>query len=364
MKKKTHEEYVEELKIKNPTVEVVGEYVNAKTKILFHCLIHDAYWEATPFNMLRGSGCELCRREKIHNSRNKSHEQYVSEINNANPNVIVLEQYIDAKTPILHKCLIHNFEWKVSPDGILHGYGCPKCKSDAISNKLGKSHEQYVSELKEANPNIIVIGDYINANTPILHKCLIDDYEWNATPANILNGYGCPKCSQRFRRKHDDYVNDVALINPDIEVVGEYINARTQIAHKCKIDGCVWEAMPNNILHGSGCPQCQESSGERQVRQWLNNHNIDYVYQKTFYDCKDKQPLPFDFYLPAYNMCIEYQGGQHYFSVEHFGGEEKFSLQQKHDKIKSDYCKEQNIELMVIPYDKDVNEELNNFLFI
>lgn len=296
--------------------------------------------------------------------KKKTHEEYIDELKIKNPTVEVVGKYIDSKTPILHRCIIHNFEWKATPSNILNGRKCPKCKSDAISNKLGKSHEQYVSELKEVNPNIIVIDNYINTNIPILHKCLVDGYEWNAAPANVLNGFGCPKCSQRFRRKHNDYINDVALINPDIEVVGEYVNARTPIMHKCKIDGCAWEAMPDNILHGSGCPQCQESSGERQIRQWLGNHSINYIYQKSFEDCKDKHPLPFDFYLPAYNICIEYQGGQHYFLVEHFGGEEKFALQQKHDKIKSDYCKEQNIELLVISYDKNVDEELNNFLFI
>lgn len=71
-KRKTHEEYVEELKIKNPTVEVVGKYVDAKTNIMHHCLIHDVYWKAQPTSILRGSGCDMCRKEKIGASEKKN----------------------------------------------------------------------------------------------------------------------------------------------------------------------------------------------------------------------------------------------------------------------------------------------------
>lgn len=364
MKRKTQEQYIEELKIKNPTIEVVGEYSGANTKITHHCLIHDIYWDIKPDNVLRGQGCELCRREKISNWHYKTHDQYVAELAKNNPNIVAMEQYAGAKTPILHKCLVHNVEWKTSPENVISGNGCFKCKGNKIRNKLLKTHEQYINELNVINPNISVIGNYVGANTPTLHKCIIDGYEWYASPANILSGYGCPKCSKRFRRTHDDYAEDVAMINPDIEVVGKYIDIKTPILHRCKVDGYEWNTTPDNILHGSGCPQCQESSGERQVRQWLCNHNIEYVYQQTFDDCRDKHALPFDFYLPSYNAVIEYQGGQHYFPVKYFGGEEKFVLQQKHDKIKSDYCKANHIRFLAIPYTDDVGEKLNNFLFI
>ena len=51
--------------------------------------------------------------------------------------------------------------------------------------------------------------------------------------------------------------------------------------------------------------------------------------QKRFKDCKDKRQLPFDFYLPSYNVCIEYQGEQHYRPIDHFGAEVKFKQQVK-----------------------------------
>lgn len=99
------------------------------------------------------------------------------------------------------------------------------------------------------------------------------------------------------------------------------------------------------------CPICskKESIGEFKIREFLESHKIEYEQEKRFKDCRDKKPLPFDFYLPAYNMCIEFDGIQHY--KENF----KFSLgsfqaTQRHDEIKNNYCKIREIKLLRIPY--------------
>ena len=358
-KRKTHEEYVEEVSVVNPNIEVVGIYDGVHTKILHRCLIDGYEWLATPANILKGRGCPKCA-----NHIKRSHEQYVKEASLINPNIEVLEKYINNMTPILHRCKIHNIEWKVAPVSILRGHGCRKCGGEILANIKKKNKEQYIEDLNKINSNIIILGEYINAHISTLHKCLIDGYEWYAKPNNVLSGTGCPKCGGTIKKLHDDYVSEISIINPDIEVIGQYIDSHTSILHKCLIDGHIWSATPTNILCGKGCPLCKESSGERRIRQWLEKYKITYEFQKYFDDCIDKKQLPFDFYLPDYNMCVEYQGGQHYFEVEHFGGKEKFELQQKHDNIKREYCKNNNIKLLEIPYWENVEETLNNFLFI
>ena len=60
--------------------------------------------------------------------------------------------------------------------------------------------------------------------------------------------------------------------------------------------------------------------------------------------------MPFDFYLPAYNLCIEFDGEQHFKSIKHFGGEKRLSIQKIKDNIKTEYCKNNNIKLLRIPY--------------
>ena len=363
-KKKTHKEYMAEIAIKNPNVEVIGEYVDAKIKILHKCLIHNIEWLVSPTNILSGKGCPECAKEKRYNVTRKTYKEYVEKVKEINHNIIVLGTYTNARTPILHKCKIDGHEWMTSPYHILSGKGCPKC---AGNNKKG--HNEYVSELSLINPNIEVVGNYVNAKTSILHKCLIHNIEWEARPNDILCGKGCPICgtikSGNTRHKtHAQYVEELKLINGNIIVVGNYKGANIPILHRCIIDGCEWYATPHNILCGTGCPRCNDSKGEKTIRKWLTEHNITYNSQKRFDDCCDKTSLPFDFYLPDYNCCIEYDGKQHYEAIEWFGGQSAFKYTQKHDKIKTDYCKKNNIKLLRIPYFKNIEEELNNFLFI
>lgn len=264
--------------------------------------MHNIYWDTTPSIVLQGAGCKICKKEKFYKIRSKSHQQYIKEVTKINPNIEVVEKYSGARIPIKHYCKKHNIFWNTTPGNVLKGCGCTECGKEKIGDKNSKNHEQYVEELKRMNSDIIVIGTYINANTPILHKCLIDGHEWNVAPYSIL--------------------------------------------------------------HGTGCPRCCESSGERKIRQWLEKHNIKYIYQKVFKDCRDIKPLPFDFYLPNNFICIEYDGGQHTKPIEHFGGAKVFERTIKHDKMKDEYCKNNGISLLRIPYFKNVEEELNNFLFI
>ena len=313
---------------------------------------------------MRGVGCPKCHLERCKKSKTRPHEDYLELLSKNNPLIIPLEKYIDCKTPIKHKCLKHNIEWSPTPDNLLKGCGCPECSKEKIAIKNKKPNDEYLKSIE--GRNFIVLEQYKNALTPILHKCLIDGHEWYAAPANILSGTGCPMCNGTIKKTHEEYVSQVNSINPDIEVVEKYINARTKILHRCKSHGHTWMAIPYSILAGSGCPKCRKSKGEIKISDFLNSKNISYISQKKFDDCKDKFLLPFDFYLPAYNTCIEYDGEQHYRSVDFFGGEEEFEKRKKHDGIKNNYCKEKGINLLRIPYFEynNIENNISNFLFI
>jgi hypothetical protein len=64
----------------------------------------------------------------------------------------------------------------------------------------------------------------------------------------------------------------------------------------CPIHG-EFNQIVNNHLRGAGCPSCNESKGEKNIKEFLIKHEINYEPQKKFIDCKYKEPLPFDFYL-------------------------------------------------------------------
>lgn len=360
-KKKTHEEYIAELAQVNLNIAVIERYVNANTPILHQCLIDGHMWLTTPHNVLCGSGCPMCC-----GNIKKTTEEYIQELSAINPNIEVIEEYINARTPIEHKCKIDGYRWKATPVSVLRGNGCAKCAGNAK-----RTTEAYTTELAQVNPNVVVLGVYVNALTPILHRCIIDGHEWTATPSNLLGGQGCPKCatrllSQQFSKQHEQYVQEVVVVNPDIEVVGTYVNSHTAILHRCKNDGHEWMARPSNILSGKGCPKCKESQGEKQVCEWLRVHGFECKYQHSLEGCVDKKFLPFDFYIPQYNICIEYDGIQHYEPVDFAGkGKEwalnRFNTTQHHDRIKTEYCHNNNIPLLRIPYYANVEDELEKF---
>lgn len=113
---------------------------------------------------------------------------------------------------------------------------------------------------------------------------------------------------------------------------------------------------------------CLKSTGERDTAKYLREMNIFYIQQKTFKDCINpitNTKLKFDFYLPEYNCCIEYDGIQHFQPCGGWYSEDYLKKIQYRDDIKNQYCKDNNIKLIRIPYTEKNNikiilkEELN-----
>ena len=136
---------------------------------------------------------------------------------------------------------------------------------------------------------------------------------------------------------------------------------------KCnKCNQYFWQT-PSKHLSGQGCPQCVISKGEVKIKDWLIQNKITFIKQCFFNDCKYKARLPFDFYLPDYNICIEFQGQQHYTPVRFAKSqtlkeaEEALRINKIRDGIKKEYCKKNDIILLEIKYDENIKEKLENF---
>jgi len=86
--------------------------------------------------------------------------------------------------------------------------------------------------------------------------------------------------------------------------------------------------------------------------------NIQYIQEKRFDDCKHINTLPFDFYLPDYDICIEFDGIQHFEEISFFNTNDSFDNIQKRDDIKTKYCLDNNIKLIRIKYSDIVLDKL------
>lgn len=357
-KKLTQEEVVKRVKEINPNIEIIGEYINSKAKIKCKCLVDGYEWCATPNHILRGKGCPKCAGNiKI------TTEEYIIMVNSINPNIEVKDEYINALTKIKHKCKLCGNEWMTQPNIILSGHGCPVCAVKKNSVARRKNKKDYITDVYNINSNIEVIGEYVGTHNKILHHCKICGNDFLMTPHNVLSGQGCPKCgvlrrANSQRKTQNEYIDEVANKNLDIDVIGKYINCHHKILHRCKICNYEWRVTPADILSGKGCPNCNISKGENIILNFLYKNEIKYQREYKFNDCKNKNPLPFDFYLPYYNICIEYDGKQHFQPIDYFGGESAFESQKERDNIKTQYCKENNIKLLRIPYWEFENIEI------
>lgn len=107
---------------------------------------------------------------------------------------------------------------------------------------------------------------------------------------------------------------------------------------------------------------CLKSKGEEYIIKKLTEKNISFVTQKKFSSCINSEtgyPLIFDFYLPDYNLCIEYNGIQHYEAKGGWNNESNLQSQKQKDKIKFDWCIANNIRIEYIRYDQSIDDRLN-----
>lgn len=345
----TQDEFVEKVKIVNPFIEVIGNYINNKTKILFKCNLCNYEWNASPFNILNGCGCTKCKKRKISEIKSLPYENFEKRANLESKHIkINKNDYVNMTTKINCTCEKCGYQWMTLPHLLCNGSSCPKC-----AGVIKKTHEEFIHEINSINPNIDIIGKYISNNTLIKCKCKIDGFVWDAIPTNLLRGSGCIVCFYRNQRKtNDDFVNEVKAINDNVEIVGKYINSKTKIKSNCKICGHTWYPSPDSLLRGSGCPKCNFSRGENYIYNFLKRNKIDFKTQKKFNDLvgTNNGKLSYDFYLPNNNTLIEYQGEQHYKPIDYYGGEKHLKKQDEHDKRKREYAEHNKIKLIEIPY--------------
>lgn len=155
------------------------------------------------------------------------------------------------------------------------------------------------------------------------------------------------------------------IINPNIEILSEYKNNKTKIKYRCLKCNGIFEAIPNHLIKGHGCPSCANSIGERLLVNIFNKYNIKYQSQITIKSSETATKVfRIDFIVTQNNITyyIEYNGEQHYRPIERFGGEKAFKKQQQRDSDLRRYCKLHNIQLIEIPFTKNTSNLIENEL--
>jgi predicted Zn-ribbon and HTH transcriptional regulator len=270
--------------------------------------------------------------------------------------VLLSEEYtLATDNNLLWECSLCGHKWNQRWSYIYSSCGrCPECTKKETFDNQRFSQEHFEEVVKSKNPNINIIGEYRGFTHRVECECIIHNFTWKPLAQQLYNGRGCPKCIGRYKT-HFEFLKELDLEFLDLEVLGEYIGCRDKILCRCNKMGHEWMASPDSLRRGVSCPKCKSSKGEKVIDMFLNTNNIKFKDQYIFEDCKNKKPLEFDFYLFDYNTAIEYQGEQHYFPVKFAGmsqekAEKQFDKQALRDQIKNEYCKQNNIHLLRIPY--------------
>ena len=229
---------------------------------------------------------------------------------------------------------------------------CPKCAGNV---------KYTVEEIKEKLYNygfMLAEGqEYVGANFKIDFYDN-DGYKYNFSMHCLDSAYKRGFNVGRAFEKRNKYVLDNMKLwlkknNKDFSFTcDEYKSSHTSNIHfECNVCGYKWITAWSNIYStNTGCPGCCESHSENFVRNFLEKNNIKFNPQHKFENCIDKRALPFDFYLIDYNVACECQGIQHFEPITFFGGLEIFKTQKIRDQIKKNYCIENAIKLIEIPY--------------
>lgn len=120
------------------------------------------------------------------------------------------------------------------------------------------SLSEFLSRLKDSNPNLEVVGAYTKLSEKIMVRCVIDGYEWEPIASSLVYGSShCPRCAGLERLTHDQFVAKLKEIKPTIQLLGEYKNATTRTGFRCTVGNHEWyTSQPNQVLKNNGCPKC------------------------------------------------------------------------------------------------------------
>lgn len=351
-----------------------SDYQNSTTKMKYICPYHkDVGIQTTTLGrLLDGKGCYYCGLEKTRLAKTRAidsemklkHKQLCEEKNftyvdttreilkNGKSRIIVSFICNNHKEMGVQKVVEHNF------------YRNQHCKY-CVHKDLPK--EQILKEVKESAPHIDIISDFKYLNDYVDCVCTKHKYYYRTKVVRLIRGMECYYCGIEKLSKQsflsETEVDDrIKQITPHIKRIGDYTGVNNYIRFKCEKCGYEWDCKLQYLRY---CPNCEQEyfyQGEHIVHTVLQEENINYEFQKRFEDCKNVRVLPFDFYLPDYNTCIEYQGIQHYKPVDLFGGDETYQVRQQNDEIKRQYCKENNIKLIEIPYLYNTKEKVSEYL--
>lgn len=194
-------------------------------------------------------------------------------------------------------------------------------------------------------------------------RCRACGAEYSKRINDLLHGYGCSTCANQKKRTNKEFIEEIAKIGGgEYEALEVFENTRQKMRFKHLSCGHEFTMKVHNfITNHQRCPRCKKiplhswnSRGAILIKELLEREEIPFQQEAIFDELRSDtgKHLRFDFYLPDYDVLIEYDGQQHFKPVSIMGGEKWHKLCKRNDELKNEWTKKTGMLLIRIPYNR------------
>lgn len=198
----------------------------------------------------------------------------------------LLEPYDSAKTPVLHRCLRHGYEARVTPTqlatSIPKGGGMRCCGIEALRNQNLEERRQQYDDFLALQGRFLRIGPYQGTETPTLHRCLAHGAEGLRRTVRDDAGMACCRKAAhaeiaQTKIEHSTSTYDERLRQfGKVERIGIFQGVKKKILHRCVEHGEVLMAFPSSVLKGHGLMCCRRAAETKRAQEKYDRHAATY----------------------------------------------------------------------------------------
>lgn len=330
--------------------KLIGNY-NPNKVTIKHITCGRTY-TVDPYAVTKGSKCLHCSLKR---TKPYTLEEFQKYINKTHPNIFTIIQYDEktGKTTIKHNACNETFNTNYKT--FTKSKECPICNPHL---KTSVDTDLFKKQIKHLTDNTFtILSEYKTSNTPIKIRHDICNHIFETKPHLLKRYKSCPKCRGAYKYNEKSFIERLYdTVGDEYKLKSDYKKESAKVTLEHTICGNLYHITPTSFfIGGYRCPSCKMSSGEQKIHKILSENNIKFYSQ---YKIKDSQHILYvDFYLPDYNLFIEYDGIQHTKPVKFFGGIEEFKKIKNRDTRKNNYASNHNIQMLRIPYTEHHNIE-------
>lgn len=304
-------------------------YSGKEAKLTITCKLHGDFTMSSVAHFRSLYGCSKCDFE-IPRANRKA--RYIAAARKIHEDKYDYSRvvYTNTATKVEIVCPYHGSFWQGFYEHIAKHTGCPKCARDNdrlnLDAFIGKSrfiHNDFYSYEKTV---------YVTGQTDVVITCPKHG-DFTQRASSHLSGNGCKTCFLEGNKlSTEDFVANARRVHGDTYDYSKvnYLGNKIAVEIVCPKHGSFWQKPNSHISSKNGCKLCYESKGEKAVEVVLKKYGIEHVREYRI----PPYLYRYDFFLPKFNVFIEFHGHQHYQPVGLFGGDEAHQLVKKNDRMK------------------------------